>query len=142
MIAVLDDNSGQLEYFSDTLSDFNPRVFDSLAEFLPDFKDQYSVIVLAHRFNGISWKKIYDELKSGALFVVVSTHPLGEYRDEYPGLFRDLTTEIAKHRNVLYKQKWDEEGIYRLIDAKISEKSICNTLREITHKAYANAEFL
>lgn len=139
MIAVLDDNSGQLEYFSDSLRAFNPYVFDSLSEFLRDFHNQYEVIVLCHRFNGISWKKIYDELKSESTFVVVSTHPLGAYRDEYPGLFRDLTTEIAKHRNVLYKQKWDEEGIHRIIDTKLGERSVRDIMRKITAEAEAYA---
>lgn len=130
-VAVLDDNKGNLAYFEDFLHKFKPDLFDSLVAFEKTYFGQYDVIILAHRFNGYSWGEIYNNLRSDCLFIVNATFEPLEYKKQYPGIYRDITKEIKKHKNVLFKQKHEHEDILELVIDKYREKEIRNLTEKI-----------
>ena len=121
-IAILEPNEGQLSIYAYEFCEFKPDLFYDLNVFLLACKGQYDVVILPHRIDGISWKKIYLDTTNNTTntrYIVTSTFEPDDYKAMEPEIYKQLE-EIRQFPNVHLKQKDEYSKIYDLIEGKKS----------------------
>ena len=79
-IAIIDDDPGQLQVFSDViysaLKGVSVDFYDDATKFAQTDDGQYKVVIVDHRFNnGKEWKDVYNGLKNNPQVIVTMTYP-------------------------------------------------------------------
>ena len=118
-LAVIDDDPQYLKVISDFLRDYKPDLYDDPTKLKQSDYSVYDLIVIDHNINGLDWRKLYNELKSGttAHFMVIATFDQ-EYYDKIKQPL--LTSDTLKDPRIMgVLQKYDHKKIKLWVEFQI-----------------------
>lgn len=137
-IAIIDDDPGQLQVFSDViysaLKGVSVDFYDDATKFAQTDDGQYKVVIVDHRFNnGKEWKDVYNGLKNNPQVIVTMTYPPDYYKNEFPNLYYALTEEVTQYKSVSALQKKDHSALVRMIETEEIEERLLKNINKL-HK--------
>lgn len=119
-LAVIDDDPQYLKVISDFLRDYKPDLYDNPSKLKQSDYSLYDLIIIDHNINGLNWRKLYSELKTGtpAHFMVVATFDKAHYDRINEPL---LTSDNLKDPRIMgASQKYDHRKIKRWVEFQIT----------------------